>query len=103
VHGESKYVLQLVHGKLNSGKFSLFMADLIQAGGMAMDAKWVNDGKVQTGTYCTAQGTICLFSGLVRVCQFILQGVLHQLGETGVAMSTLVRRDILQSLCIVLT
>jgi len=52
--------------------FSLFMADLIQAGGMAMDAKWVNDGKVQTGTYCTAQG------------------VLHQLGETGVAMSTLV-------------
>ncbi|KIM89215.1 hypothetical protein PILCRDRAFT_61176, partial [Piloderma croceum F 1598] len=51
---------------------SLFTADLIQAAGMAMDARWVHIGKVQTGTFCT------------------VQGALHQLGETGVAWSTLV-------------
>ncbi|KIM82293.1 hypothetical protein PILCRDRAFT_71066 [Piloderma croceum F 1598] len=50
---------------------SLFASDLLQALGAVLDAKWVNEGKVYTGTYCTAQGAI------------------QQLGETGVALATL--------------
>lgn len=53
------------HGELNFGKLSLFVADFIQAAGMAMDIKWIHEGKVQTGTYCTVQGRISL---LARVC-----------------------------------
>lgn len=51
---------------------SLFFADLVQALGAVMDVKWVNDGKVEIGNFCTAQG------------------VMQQLGETGVAITTLV-------------
>ncbi|KAL0956613.1 hypothetical protein HGRIS_002749 [Hohenbuehelia grisea] len=51
---------------------SLFSADLVQALGAVMDIKWINDGKVETGQFCTAQG------------------VIQQLGETGVAITTLV-------------
>jgi len=49
----------------------LFTFDLIQALGMAMNVKWVHEGKLYTGTYCTSQGAI------------------QQLGETGVALVTL--------------
>ena len=52
---------------------SLFTFDFIQAMGTVLDVKWVNEGVVYTGMYCTAQGTI------------------QQLGETGVAIATLVR------------
>lgn len=51
---------------------SLFASDLIQALGAVMDIKWVNEGKVYTGGYCTAQG------------------VAQQLGEPGVAIATLI-------------
>lgn len=50
---------------------SLFTSDLLQAMGAVLDVKWVNEGKVYTGGYCTAQG------------------IVQQLGETGVAMATL--------------
>jgi hypothetical protein len=53
----------------------LFFADLVQALGAVMDVKWVNDGKVEIGNFCTAQG------------------VIQQLGETGVAITTLVRAN----------
>ncbi|TFK44243.1 hypothetical protein BDQ12DRAFT_7840 [Crucibulum laeve] len=52
--------------------FSLFCADIIQAIGAVMDIKWINDGKVEIGGFCTAQG------------------VVQQLGETSVAITTLV-------------
>jgi hypothetical protein len=51
---------------------SLFIADLIQALGGAMNVKWVHDEKVYRGTFCNAQGAI------------------EQLGEATVALSTLV-------------
>jgi hypothetical protein len=51
---------------------SLFFADLVQAVGAVMDVHWVHAGKVQAGSYCSAQG------------------VVQQLGETSVAITTLV-------------
>jgi len=50
---------------------SLFVADFGQALGAVLDIKWVHSGVVEIGDYCTAQG------------------VIQQLGETGVAMTTL--------------
>ncbi|KAJ7320898.1 hypothetical protein DFH08DRAFT_789112 [Mycena albidolilacea] len=50
---------------------SLFFADLVQAIGAVMDVHWVHAGKVQAGSYCSAQG------------------VVQQLGETSVAITTL--------------
>ncbi|KIO25801.1 hypothetical protein M407DRAFT_24856 [Tulasnella calospora MUT 4182] len=47
-------------------------ADLLQALGASTSAKWAAQGKVTCGSYCDAQGAM------------------QQLGETGVAMSTLV-------------
>ncbi|KII94773.1 hypothetical protein PLICRDRAFT_47785 [Plicaturopsis crispa FD-325 SS-3] len=46
--------------------------DLYMALSMILSAKWVNDGKTEVGAVCTAQG------------------IMQQLGETGVAMSALV-------------
>jgi len=51
---------------------SLFIADLIQALGGVMNVKWVHDQRVYQGGFCTAQGAI------------------QQLGETIVALVTLV-------------
>ncbi|KAF8160646.1 hypothetical protein B0H34DRAFT_838433 [Crassisporium funariophilum] len=50
---------------------SLFFADVLQAIGAVMDIKWVQDGKVEVGGFCDAQG------------------IVQQLGETGAAMTTL--------------
>lgn len=52
---------------------SLFVADLVQAFGALMDVKWVHDDIIRVGPYCTAQGAI------------------QQLGETVVALNTIVR------------
>ena len=64
--------IKLVQNPVDIYMLSLFTFDLIQAVGTVLDVKWVNEGMVYTGTYCTAQGTI------------------QQLGETGVAIATLV-------------
>ena len=53
-------------------QLSVFAADFIQAVGAVMDIRWANKGLVEVGTFCTAQGA------------------LQQLGETTVALSTLV-------------
>lgn len=37
-------------------QLSLFVADLLQAIGAALDVRWVQTGSVQTGGFCTAQG-----------------------------------------------
>jgi len=52
-------------------QFALFFAELIQGLGHIVSMKWVIEGEVNTGTFCTAQG------------------VLQQLGETGAAIATL--------------
>ncbi|KAJ7267536.1 hypothetical protein B0H12DRAFT_1092875 [Mycena haematopus] len=61
----------LLHTPTDVLILSLFVADLVQAMGAVMDVRWVHDGKVQAGMYCSAQG------------------VVQQLGETSVAITTL--------------
>jgi hypothetical protein len=51
---------------------SLFIAEIFQSFGAVMNWKWVHDGQVVQGAYCTAQG------------------IIQQFGETSVAMTTLV-------------
>ena len=62
-----------------SRQFSLFLFDILQAIGDILNIRWAHNGIVTTGSYCTAQG------------------VIQQIGEVGVALSTLV---CLLSLCL---
>jgi hypothetical protein len=52
--------------------------------------KWIHEAKVYTGGYCTAQG-----KAIVQVPQKLsnasIVGILQQLGDTGSALTTLVR------------
>ncbi|KAJ7835958.1 hypothetical protein B0H13DRAFT_2107597 [Mycena leptocephala] len=52
---------------------SLFTADLFQSLGVVMDVQWINDGIVHAGSLCTAQG------------------VLQNIGQAGIAMTTFIR------------
>ncbi|KAI0058572.1 hypothetical protein BV25DRAFT_1786561, partial [Artomyces pyxidatus] len=61
---------RLLQGPTDIYMLSLFLMDLIQAAGTILDVKWVNVGKVYSGTFCS------------------VQGIVQQFGETGVAMST---------------
>jgi len=58
-----------------------------------MSIRWVHEGKVESGEFCIAQGQLWL-----RVVDFsfinFITGVVQQLGETGVAMTTLVSAPI---------
>ena len=75
-------------------QLSLFAADLLQAIGAALDVKWVHQGFVQVGGFCTAQGMQpyikCCYALLILTLGAFFSGAIQQLGETGVAMSTLV-------------
>ncbi|KDR75047.1 hypothetical protein GALMADRAFT_69340 [Galerina marginata CBS 339.88] len=62
---------RVFHQPMDLLMFSLFSADVLQAIGAVMDVKWIQDGKVESGNFCNAQG------------------IIQQLGETGVAMTTL--------------
>lgn len=70
-------------------KLSLFIADLIQAVGTVLDIKWINEGKVHIGSFCTAQGMPHVHASADWHSSWRL-GVIQQLGETPVAMNTLV-------------
>lgn len=59
-----------------------------------MDVYWVNAGKVSIGKYCSAQGPSHASQPHILALADIdhcRSGALQQLGETGVAMATLVR------------
>ncbi|KAI5123998.1 hypothetical protein M0805_006408 [Coniferiporia weirii] len=62
----------LVQEPADAYVLSLFVADMMQAVGAFMDVRWVHKGSVEIGRFCTAQGTM------------------QQLGETSVAMATMV-------------
>ncbi|KDR75049.1 hypothetical protein GALMADRAFT_248909 [Galerina marginata CBS 339.88] len=62
---------RVFHQPMDLLMFSLFSADVLQAIGAVMDIKWIQDGKVESGNFCNAQG------------------ITKQIGETGVAMTTL--------------
>jgi len=51
---------------------SLFTGGLIQALGVVLEVKWINDGEVHGGSFCRAQ-----------------VGVLQNLGQASVAMTTI--------------
>ncbi|KII92419.1 hypothetical protein PLICRDRAFT_89020 [Plicaturopsis crispa FD-325 SS-3] len=61
---------RLIQEPMDLYMLSLFASDLIQAMGTVLDVKWAHAGKLENGSFCTAQG------------------VVQQLGETSVAMAT---------------
>ncbi|KZP07818.1 hypothetical protein FIBSPDRAFT_939300 [Athelia psychrophila] len=61
----------LIKRPANLYMISLFAFDLVMAVGHVLDVKWVHDGQVEVGHYCTAQGAI------------------KQFGELGSSLSTL--------------
>ena len=63
---------RLVRTHIDAYLLSLFVAEIMQGLGAIMNAKWVLEGTLHCSGYCTAQGA------------------LQVIGETGVAMSTLV-------------
>ncbi|KAG6917323.1 hypothetical protein DXG01_002981 [Tephrocybe rancida] len=66
-----KHRISVIQEPMDILMLSLFIADFGQAFGAVADIKWVNEGKVEIGAWCTAQG------------------VFQQLGETGSAITTL--------------
>jgi hypothetical protein len=55
--------------------------------GRVIEIKWVQDGSIFQGSYCTAQGiSNKAIDGTERL-MFCL-GIIQQLGETGTAMAT---------------
>lgn len=75
---------------------SLLFADLLQGLGAVTSAKWAAEGRVTCGSYCVAQGELPLalsgntFGLLADAGGGTFLGAIQQLGETGVAISTLV-------------
>ena len=63
--------------------------------GHVLDIRWINEGKIYVGGYCTAQGTFIHAVTILNClpCSRPL-GTLQQIGETGSALATLVRSDI---------
>ncbi len=70
-------------------KLSLFAADFLQALGAVLDIKWINEGVVEVGSFCTAQGMIQITASKQSTSS-LFSGVIQQLGETGVAITTMV-------------
>jgi hypothetical protein len=63
--------LRLFRQPMDLLMLSLFIADALQATGGVLNAKWVNDGKIEVGTLCN------------------VQGIIQNVGETAVALSNL--------------
>ncbi|KIY72530.1 hypothetical protein CYLTODRAFT_388656 [Cylindrobasidium torrendii FP15055 ss-10] len=80
---------RLVREPMEVFMLSLFAADFLQGLGAILDIKWVSTGNVAVGSFCTAQGLPLspLYTHNPRTEQNT--GVIQQLGECGVAMSTL--------------
>ena len=71
-------------------QLSLFTADALQAIGAVMNIKWVGTGQVKAGQFCSAQGEF-LFAFLPeRAHRIVASGIISQLGEVNVAITTLV-------------
>jgi len=63
---------RLIQQPMDIYMLSLLAADLFHTLGSLMNVKWIGEGKVQTGTYCS------------------VQGAMNQIGPVAVAMNTLV-------------
>jgi len=62
----------LLQGPADIYMLSLFVYDVLQALGSILNIRWAHNGIVTTGSYCTAQG------------------IIQQIGELGVALTTLI-------------
>jgi hypothetical protein len=69
-------------------QISLFTADLIQGLGHGISLKWVIEGGLNVGTFCTVQGMLIMSSKIQYLT--ILPGVLRQLGDLSIALCTMV-------------
>ena len=91
------YVLENVkrmkRRKLTDHQIALFAAEVILGLGHAISLKWVIEGKVNIGTFCTVQGMLINYlRGRFEIHDLpVLSGLLRQLGDVGVALATLVR------------
>ena len=56
--------------------------------GRITNIKWIHNGKIVSGSYCTAQGKYMHI--IRRIDENVWIGILQQLGETGSAMVTTV-------------
>ena len=63
---------RLIRTHVDAYLLSLLTSEILQGLGAIMDVKWVHEGVAYCSDYCTAQGAI------------------QMIGETGVAMGTLV-------------
>ena len=57
--------------------------------GRTIDVKWIHEGKLYTGDFCTAQGKL-LHEPFAKSLNSFVKGAVQQLGETGSALATLV-------------
>jgi len=70
---------RLIRTHVDAYLLSLLSSEILQGLGAIMDVKWVHEGSVYCSDYCTAQGAI------------------QVIGETGVAMATLVSDRVILS------
>jgi hypothetical protein len=61
--------------------------------------KWVIEGKVNVGTFCTTQGMTNGYLLWTVLCLTVPLGILQQLGATSVALATLVSILVSRSDC----
>jgi hypothetical protein len=75
----------------HSGLFqlALLLADVVQSLGHILSIRWISSGIVVEGSYCTVQGMYDPFRARNHFDGCL--GITQQLGETAVAMTTLVR------------
>jgi hypothetical protein len=79
--------------KLTDHQIALFAAEVILGLGHTISLKWVIEGKLNSGTFCTVQGALINYlRGRSEMYDLtVLSGLLRQLGDVGVALATLVR------------
>jgi hypothetical protein len=69
---------------------ALFVAELLQGTGQAMNIKWVIEGSSLTGPFCTAQGAVEVFLLCSAWKSDFISGTISQIGEPYVALATMV-------------
>jgi len=80
-------------------QLSLFIADALQAIGAVMDLRWVGTGRVEAGQFCSAQGEFLFAFRPEQAHLIITLGIISQLGEVNVAITTLVSCPTVSTIC----
>ncbi|KAJ6580563.1 hypothetical protein DFH09DRAFT_1146135, partial [Mycena vulgaris] len=87
---------QLIRRPMDLFVLSLFIADLFQSLGVVMDVRWINNGIVEVGRLCTAQGVLQNSGNggvtLVRWAS-VLVGIVWTFLVLAVVISTSVHKD----------